>query len=110
MWYKNTWGFPGGSVVKYPPANAGDKSLMPGLGGSHMQRTNKACMPQLLSCSRAWEPQLLSPRATTEARVPVLCNKRGPHSENPAPHHWSSLQLEKSPCSNADPAQPKINK
>ena len=24
--------FPGGSVVKYPPANAGDVSLMPGLG------------------------------------------------------------------------------
>ena len=29
-------GFPGGAVVKNPPANAGDKGLNPGLGGSHM--------------------------------------------------------------------------
>ena len=35
MCFKNIWGFPGGSVVKDPPANARDKSLMPGLGGSH---------------------------------------------------------------------------
>ena len=27
-------GFPGGSVVKNPPANAGDLSLIPGLGKS----------------------------------------------------------------------------
>ena len=26
------WGFPGGSVVKNPPANAKDMSLIPGLG------------------------------------------------------------------------------
>ena len=30
-------GFPGGSVVKNPPANAGDMGLIPGLGKSHMQ-------------------------------------------------------------------------
>ena len=28
------WGFPGGPVVKNPPANAGDTSLIPGLGRS----------------------------------------------------------------------------
>ena len=28
--------FPGGSVVKNPPANAGDMGLIPGLGRSHM--------------------------------------------------------------------------
>ena len=28
------WGFPGGSVVKIPPANAGDVGLIPGLGRS----------------------------------------------------------------------------
>ena len=27
-----TWGFPGGSVVKNPPAYAGDMGLIPGLG------------------------------------------------------------------------------
>ena len=26
------WGFPGGSVIKNPPANAGDTGLIPGLG------------------------------------------------------------------------------
>ena len=29
------WGFPGGSVVKNPPVNAGDMGLIPGLGRSH---------------------------------------------------------------------------
>ena len=31
-------GFPGGAVVKNPPANAGDMGLSPGLGRSHMLR------------------------------------------------------------------------
>ena len=30
----NSWGFPGGSVVKNLPANAGDVSSIPGLGRS----------------------------------------------------------------------------
>ena len=33
-------GFPGGSVVKNSPANAGDMGLIPGLGGSHMPQSN----------------------------------------------------------------------
>ena len=33
-------GFPGGSVVKNPPANAGDTGLIPGPGRSHMPRSN----------------------------------------------------------------------
>ena len=32
--------FPGGTVVKNPPANAGDMGLSPGLGRSHMPRSN----------------------------------------------------------------------
>ena len=32
--------FPGGTVVKNPPANAGDTGLMPGPGKSHMLRSN----------------------------------------------------------------------
>ena len=64
--------FPGGAVVKNPPANAGDTGSSPGLGRSHMLRSNYARAPQLLSLrSRAREPQLLSPCATTtEAHVP----------------------------------------
>ena len=36
----NVGGFPGGAVVENPPANAGDKGLSPGLGRSHMPRSN----------------------------------------------------------------------
>ena len=32
--------FPGGTVVKNPPANAGDTGLSPGLARSHMSRSN----------------------------------------------------------------------
>ena len=34
MYLPTLWGFPGGSVVKNPPANAGDAGLIPGLGRS----------------------------------------------------------------------------
>ena len=33
-------GFPGGTVVENPPANAGDTGSSPGLGRSHMPRSN----------------------------------------------------------------------
>ena len=33
-------GFPGGAVVESLPANAGDMGSSPGLGGSHMPRSN----------------------------------------------------------------------
>ena len=32
--------FPGGTVVKNPPANAGDTGSSPGLGRSHMLRSS----------------------------------------------------------------------
>ena len=55
--------FPSGTVVKNPPANAGDTGSSPGPGRSHMLRSNEARGPQLLSLrSRAREPQLLSLR------------------------------------------------
>ena len=41
--------FPGGAVVKNPPANAGDTGSSPGPGRSHMLRSNEARAPQLLS-------------------------------------------------------------
>ena len=36
----HTEGLPGGSVVKRAPANAGDMGSSPGLGRSHMPRSN----------------------------------------------------------------------
>ena len=32
--YMSEWGFPGGSVIKNPPANAGDMGLIPWSGRS----------------------------------------------------------------------------
>ena len=61
-------GFPGGSVVKNLPANAGDVGLIP-QGRSHMLRDSKACPPQLLRL-HTLEPQ--------------LCNKRNHQDEKPA--------------------------
>ena len=68
-------GFPGGTVVKSPPANAGDTGSSPGSGRSHIPQSSWARVPQLLSlCSGARRPQLLSPRAaTTEAHAPGAC-------------------------------------
>ena len=36
----NELGFPGGAVVESLPANAGDMGSDPGLGRSHMRRSN----------------------------------------------------------------------
>ena len=35
-----TWDFPGGIVVKNPPANVGDMGSSPGPGRSHMPQSN----------------------------------------------------------------------
>ena len=64
-------GFPGGAVVKNPPANAGDRGSSPGPGVSHMTRSNEARVPQLLKPARL---------------EPMLRNKRSHHNEKP-PHH-----------------------
>ena len=37
---KKSWDFPGDAVVKNPPGNAGDTGSSPGLGRSHMPRSN----------------------------------------------------------------------
>ena len=42
-------GFPGDSVLKNPPANAGDTGLIPDPGRSHMPQSNKGQVTRLLS-------------------------------------------------------------
>ena len=72
-----TLGFPGGAVVESLPADAGDTGWSPGLGRSHMPRSDWAREPQLLSL-RVWS--LCS--ATGEAamvRGPHTAMKSGPH-------------------------------
>ena len=71
-------GFPGGAVVENLPANAGDTGSSPGLGRSHVPRSNWAREPELLSL-HVWS--LCS--ATREAlivRGPCTAMKSGPRS------------------------------
>ena len=76
LYKKEAWGFPGGAVVENLPANAGDTGSSPGLGRSHMSRSNWAREPQLLSL-HVWS--LCS--ATREAAIvrgPCNAMKSGP--------------------------------
>ena len=71
-------GFPGGAVVGSLPANAGDTGSSPGLGGSHMPRSNQAREPQLLS-RRVWSLCSATREAAT-VRGPRTAMKSGPRS------------------------------
>ena len=86
-------GFPGGAVVKNPPANAGDTGSSPGLGGSHMPRSNWAREPQLLSlhvwslCSTTREAAIVKGLRTAMKSGPhlpqlekALAQKRRPNT------------------------------
>ena len=99
-------GFPGGSVVKSLVANSGDMGLIPDPGRSYMPQSNCGCASQLLNlCSRALGLQPLKP-VHRRARAPRQEKPPQRELELPSP----SLQLEKSPHSKEDPAQPEINK
>ena len=71
-------GFPGGSVVENLPANAGDTGSSPGLGRSHMLRSNWAREPQLLSLC-VWSLCSATGEAAT-VRGPRTAMKSGPRS------------------------------
>ena len=89
--------FPGGTVVKNPPASAGHTGSIPGLGRSHMPWSNWARAPQLLSLrSRAHVPQLLNTHAaTTEAHAP---RARAPQQEKPPQWEAHALQQRVAPA------------
>ena len=92
--------FPGGTVVKSPPANAGDAGSIPSLGRFR-------CLGASNLCPVTAEPVLQSPGAVPAE--PSCCNRcsprtleRCPSRENPAQCKWR-----KSVSSNKGPAQPK---
>ena len=70
-------GFPGGAVVENLSANAGDTGSSPGLGRSHMPRSNWAREPQLLSLS-IWS-LCSATREVATVRGPRTAMKSGPH-------------------------------
>ena len=69
------WGFPGGAVVENLPANVGDAGSSPGLGRSHMPRSNWAREPQLLSLC-VWS--LCSATRGRDGERPVHCDEEWP--------------------------------
>ena len=71
-------GFPGGAVVENLPANAGHTGSSPGLGRSHMPRSNSAREPQLLSL-RIWSV-CSATREVAIVRGPRTAMKSGPRS------------------------------
>ena len=74
---KSHVGFCGGAVVENLPANAGHTGLSPGLGRSHMPRSNWAREPQLLNL-RVWS-LCSATREATIVRGPRTAMKSGPH-------------------------------
>ena len=74
--FKRPWGFPGGAVVENLPANAGNTGSSPGLGKSHMPRSNWAREPQLLSL-HIWS-LCSATREATIVRGPRTAMKSGP--------------------------------
>ena len=70
-------GLPGGGVVENLPANAGDTGSSPGLGRSHMPRSDWAREPQLLSLC-VWSLCSATREAVT-VRGPRTAMKSGPH-------------------------------
>ena len=86
LFLKGYEGFPGGSVVKNLPANAGDKRFIPGQR-SHVPESNSVTIPQLLNlCFRFWEPQILKPACS-----------RAHASWQKKPLHWGARVLRKWP-------------
>ena len=85
-------------MVGHLPANAGDTGSSPGLGRSHMPRSNWALEPQLLSL-RVWS-LCAAAREVAKVRGPRTVMKSGPHSP----------QLEKALAQKRRPNTAKINK
>ena len=80
---KALWGFPGGAVVKNPPANARVRALV-WEGSTCLRATKPVChnywprVPQLLS-PRAWSP-CSTTREATAIRSPCTATKSSSHS------------------------------
>lgn len=91
-----TWGLPGGSVLRNPPANSRKHRLDPWCKRCHLTQSNWACVPQLL--------KPVCPRASTlaTAEKPMRSSLRTARKSSPC-----SPQLEKS-AQQRGPAQPKI--
>ena len=80
-------------MVENLPANAGDTGSSPGLGRSHMPRSNWAHEPQLLSlrvwslCSAAREAAIVRGKRTAmEEWPPLAATRESPRTETKTQH------------------------
>ena len=72
-------GFPGGTVVKNPPANARDMGLSPGPGRSHMRRATKPMHHNYWPC--ALEPVSHNYGAQVPQLLKSVCLEPGLHNK-----------------------------
>ena len=85
-------GFPGGAVVGNLPASAGDTGSSPGLGRSHMPRSDWAHEPQLLSlrvwslCSATRGRDSERPAHRNEEWPPLATTRESPRTETKTQH------------------------
>ena len=86
-------GFHHGAVVENLPANAGDTGSSPGLGGSHMPRSNWTREPQLLSlrvwslCSATGEAAMVKgPAHHDDEWPPLAATGESPRTETKTRH------------------------
>ena len=79
-------------MVENLPANAGDTGSSPGLGRSHMPRSNWAREPQLLSlrvwslCSATGEAATVRPAHRDEEWPPLATTRESPRTETKTQH------------------------
>ena len=97
-------GFPGGAVVESLPADAGDTGSGPGLGRSHMPRSDWAREPQLLSL-RVWSLCPAAGGAAVEGG-PRTAMRSGPRTAMGSGPRLA--QLERALARTEDPIQTKI--
>ena len=79
--FKRHMGFPGGSVIKNPPTNAGDTGSIPDLGRSHM-----LCGTTKHMWNKYWASTPPTRNGTywkLWALEPMFCNRRSHHNEKP---------------------------
>ena len=100
--WKQGGDFPGGSVVKNLPANAGDTGSIPGPGDYHVLQSIQARVPQLWASAllprnpSSWS---LCPGTREATKMRSLCTTVNNNSHSP--------KLERSLNSSEDPPQPK---
>ena len=103
LWFEvQSSDFSGGTVVKNPPANAGDTGLIPRPGRFHTSWSNWACEPQL----RAHGMQLL----TSICPEPVPWSKRSWRDEKPAHRNWTADPARRTRRSLCTPVKTQCNK